>query len=75
MKPRRTNPSEYLPTAADYLAKAVCPFLIMTLVGTDNIRDVIAFPKASSGGDPLMSAPSEVDAAQLAELGLALRPS
>lgn len=23
--------------------------LIMTLVGTDNIRDVIAFPKASSG--------------------------
>ena len=49
--------------------------LIMTLVGTDNIRDVIAFPKASSGGDPLMSAPSEVDAAQLAELGLALRPS
>ena len=48
--------------------------LIMTLVGTDNIRDVIAFPKASSGGDPLMGAPSEVDPAQLAELGLALRP-
>lgn len=44
--------------------------LIMTLVGTENIRDVIAFPKASSGGDPLMGAPSPVDEAQLAELGL-----
>ena len=44
--------------------------LIMTLVGTENIRDVIAFPKASSGGDPLMGSPSPVDPAQLAELGL-----
>jgi aspartyl-tRNA synthetase len=48
--------------------------LIMSLVGTENIRDVIAFPKASSGADPLMSAPSPVDPAQLAELGLSLRP-
>ncbi|MBI5946818.1 MAG: aspartate--tRNA ligase [Chloroflexi bacterium] len=46
--------------------------LIMTLAGTDNIRDVIAFPKASSGGDPLMGSPTPVDAAQLAELGLRL---
>lgn len=48
--------------------------LIMTLAGTDNIRDVIAFPKASSGSDPLMSAPSMVDKAQLDELGLMLAP-
>ena len=48
--------------------------LIMSLVGTENIRDVIAFPKASSGADPLMGAPSPVDPAQLAELGLSLRP-
>jgi len=46
--------------------------LIMSLVGTENIRDVIAFPKASSGTDPLMDAPSPVDPAQLAELGLRL---
>ncbi|HSE47015.1 MAG TPA: amino acid--tRNA ligase-related protein, partial [Gemmatimonadales bacterium] len=48
--------------------------LIMSLVGTENIRDVIAFPKASSGADPLMAAPSPVDPAQLRELGLALLP-
>jgi len=34
MKQRRTNPVEYMPTAADYIAKAVCPFLIMLLVGS-----------------------------------------
>jgi aspartyl-tRNA synthetase len=49
--------------------------LIMSLVGTENIRDVVAFPKASSGADPLMSAPSRVDDAQLAELGIMLAPS
>ncbi|MBA4180075.1 MAG: aspartate--tRNA ligase [Anaerolinea sp.] len=48
--------------------------LIMTLAGKDNIRDVIAFPKTSSGSDPLMSAPSPVDKAQLDELGLMLAP-
>lgn len=48
--------------------------LLMQLTGTDNIRDVIAFPKASSGSDPLMDAPSPVDASQLAELGLKLAP-
>jgi aspartyl-tRNA synthetase len=49
--------------------------LLMQLTGTSNIRDVIAFPKASSGSDPLMDAPSPVDADQLAELGLQLRPA
>jgi aspartyl-tRNA synthetase len=44
--------------------------LMMSLVGTENIRDVIAFPKASSGTDPLMGAPSPVDPAQLEELGI-----
>jgi aspartyl-tRNA synthetase len=47
--------------------------LVMALVGTDNIRDVIAFPKASSGADPLMGSPTPVSDEQLAELGLALR--
>lgn len=44
--------------------------LLMSLAGTENIRDVIAFPKASSGLDPLMGAPSPVDVGQLDELGL-----
>ncbi len=49
--------------------------LIMTLAGTENIRDVIAFPKASSGSDPLMGSPTPVDGAQLDELGLLLKPA
>lgn len=44
--------------------------LMMSLLGTENIRDVIAFPKASSGGDPLMGSPAPVDPEQLRELGL-----
>jgi aspartyl-tRNA synthetase len=41
--------------------------------GAESIRDVIAFPKAASGGDPLTGAPAPVDEAQLRELGIALR--
>ena len=40
------------------------------LSGTDSIRDVIAFPKTASGGDPLTGAPAPVDARQLRELGV-----
>jgi aspartyl-tRNA synthetase len=43
------------------------------LAGRDNIREVIAFPKATSGGDPLTGAPAPVDDVQLRELGLRLR--
>lgn len=46
--------------------------LIMSLIGSENIRDVIAFPKTSAGSDPLMGAPAPVDKAQLDELGLRL---
>ena len=46
--------------------------LIMVLAGTDNIRDVIAFPKTQNAIDPLFGAPSPVDQAQLDELKLAL---
>ncbi len=41
--------------------------------GAESIRDVIAFPKAASGIDPLTGAPAPVDDAQLRELGIALR--
>jgi aspartyl-tRNA synthetase len=44
--------------------------LAAIIAGRDSIRDVIAFPKAASGADPLTGAPSPVDARQLAELGL-----
>jgi aspartyl-tRNA synthetase len=44
--------------------------LIMLLVGTENIRDVIAFPKTQRGQCLLTDAPSEVDKKQLDELNL-----
>jgi aspartyl-tRNA synthetase len=47
--------------------------IVMLLAGTENIRDVIAFPKTQSMLDLLMDAPSTVDAAQLRELGLELK--
>jgi aspartyl-tRNA synthetase len=46
--------------------------IIALLGGFDSIRDVIAFPKAASGTDPLTGAPAPVDPAQLRELGLRL---
>lgn len=42
--------------------------LIMLLTNDDNIREVVAFPKAGNGYDPLMDAPSTVELKQLAEL-------
>ena len=44
--------------------------LITILSGTDSIRDVIAFPKTQSGTDLLFGAPSDVDQAQLKDLGI-----
>jgi aspartyl-tRNA synthetase len=44
--------------------------LVMVLLGADSIRDVIAFPKTSSGSCPLTDAPSAADPRQLKELGL-----
>ena len=42
----------------------------MLLTGRDTIRDVIAFPKAASGTDPLTGAPTPITQAQRKEAGV-----
>lgn len=44
--------------------------LTMILAGTDNIRDVIAFPKTASSNDLMSEAPNTVSEKQLEELGI-----
>ena len=47
--------------------------LTMLLTGTENIRDVIAFPKTASATDLMCECPSNVTDVQLDELGLAIK--
>ncbi|MDP9264711.1 MAG: aspartate--tRNA ligase [Chloroflexota bacterium] len=44
--------------------------LVMTLAGTENVREVVAFPKTQTGYDPLLDAPAAVDPQLLEELRL-----
>ena len=44
--------------------------IVALLAGETSIRDVIAFPKAASGADPLTGAPAPVDERQLRDLGI-----
>ncbi|MBR4421478.1 MAG: Asp-tRNA(Asn)/Glu-tRNA(Gln) amidotransferase GatCAB subunit C, partial [Erysipelotrichaceae bacterium] len=44
--------------------------LTMILTGTDNIKDVVAFPKTASAYCMMSDAPNTVDEIQLKELGL-----
>jgi aspartyl-tRNA synthetase len=44
--------------------------IVALLAGATSIRDVIAFPKAASGADPMTGAPAPVDERQLKELGV-----
>jgi aspartyl-tRNA synthetase len=48
--------------------------LVMVMLGYDNIRDVIAFPKNSHGVDPMMESPSDPVDNALDDLGLMLKP-
>ena len=47
--------------------------LVMLLAGTENIRDVIAFPKTTSASALMENAPSDVSEEQLKELGIQFR--
>jgi aspartyl-tRNA synthetase len=49
--------------------------LTALLLGEENIREVIAFPKTQSGSDPLTNAPTPIDDRHLADLGLRLLPA
>ena len=46
--------------------------IVMLLSGSDNIREVIAFPMNQQAQDILMGAPSEVSNEQLSELGVSI---
>jgi len=47
--------------------------LVMLIAGTENIRDVIAFPKTATASDLMTGAPSAADPAQLKELGVRVK--
>jgi aspartyl-tRNA synthetase len=49
--------------------------VVMLLAGEETIRDVIAFPKAASGADPLTGAPTPITAAQRKEAGIDASPA
>ncbi len=48
--------------------------LLMLLTGRESIRDVIAFPKAASGHDPLTGAPTPITPQQREEAGIDVMP-
>jgi aspartyl-tRNA synthetase len=49
--------------------------MLMLLTGRESIRDVIAFPKAASGHDPLTGAPTPITPQQRKEAGIDVIPA
>ena len=47
--------------------------LVMTMLGCETLRDVIAFPKDKNANEPMTDCPSEIDKAQLDELGIEIK--
>ena len=54
----------------DARSAVITACLVMLAAGTDNIRDVVAFPKNNRGEDLMMNSPSPAEPRQLRELGL-----
>ena len=48
---------------------------VMLLLGCASIREVIAFPKTATGQDPMMQAPTPVEASKLAEYQIKMMPT
>ena len=48
--------------------------LCALIAGAESIREVIAFPKTASGGDPLTGAPTQITPAQRKEAGVDFKP-
>ncbi len=46
--------------------------LVMQLLQADSLRDVVAFPKVQNASELMTSAPADVDAQQLKDLGIAI---
>ncbi len=46
--------------------------MFMELMGEENIREIVAFPKNGSGLDVMMNSPSSVDASQMKELSISV---
>jgi aspartyl-tRNA synthetase len=59
------------------LLHAGCAFgldrIFMVLMGTENIRDIVAFPKNGQGVDLMMNSPSAVLPEQLDELNIKIK--
>ena len=47
--------------------------VLMALTGSQSLRDIIAFPKTQTGGDPLTGAPAAVDPILLRDLGITVK--
>ena len=43
---------------------------LITLIGEDNVREVVAFPKNGSGVDVMMNSPIDLEQSQLDELSI-----
>ncbi len=69
--PARRHSSTALRLTPASLSAGIAPVI---LAGADSIRDVIAFPKAGGGRDPLTGAPAPISAEQRAETGVDYDP-